>query len=118
MAFNDILSLLMVSVGTFFMFVSSVGIIRLPDFYTRIHAMGKGDTFGIMLILFGLCIHEGFTLVTAKLILALVFVGVTNPVASHALARAALRYGLKPIFELSKKTLKGKGEADGNALGT
>jgi multicomponent Na+:H+ antiporter subunit G len=98
MPVHDVLALLMVSVGVFFMFVASVGIIRLPDFYTRIHAMGKGDTFGIMLILLGLCVHEGFTLVSAKLVLALVFVGVTNPVASHALARAALRQGLKPLF--------------------
>lgn len=98
MGMTDVIALCMIIAGAFFMFVASVGIIRLPDFFTRIHAMGKGDTLGIMLILLGLCVHEGLTLVSAKLVVALIFVGLTNPVASHALARAALRYGLKPEF--------------------
>lgn len=102
MAVSDVVALFMIVAGAFFMFVASVGIIRLPDFFTRIHAMGKGDTLGIMLILLGLCVYEGLTLVSAKLVMALIFVGLTNPVASHALARAALRYGLKPEFGSKK----------------
>jgi multicomponent Na+:H+ antiporter subunit G len=89
----------MIVSGVFFLLVASVGIIRLPDFYSRMHAMGKGDTLGVMLILFGLSVYEGLTLNAAKLMLALVFVGLTNPVASHALARAALRYGITPLLK-------------------
>lgn len=92
----NVVAVAMMSAGAFFLLVAGIGIVRFPDFYTRIHAMGKGDTLGIILVLLGLCVYEGFTLVSAKLLLALVFVALTNPVATHALARSALRYGLKP----------------------
>lgn len=95
----DIVAVLMISAGAFFLLIASIGIVRLSDYYSRVHAMGSGDTLGIILILLGLCVYEGFTLISAKLLVALVFVGLTNPVASHALARAALRYGLKPILK-------------------
>jgi len=98
MELRELICVLLLIAGAFFMLVASIGIIRLPDFFTRIHAMGKGDTMGIMLILLGLCVYEGLTLTSAKLLLALLFVGLTNPMASHALARAALRYGLTPFF--------------------
>lgn len=96
----DIVAVVMIMGGAFFLLVASIGIVRFPDFYTRIHAMGKGDTLGIILILLGLCLYEGLTLNSAKLMIALVFVALTNPVATHALARAALRYGLKPMLRL------------------
>lgn len=95
----DIIAVLLILAGAFFLLVASIGIVRLPDFYTRTHAMGKGDTLGVMLILFGLGVYEGLTFNALKLLLALVFVGLTNPVASHALARAALRYGIKPLLK-------------------
>ncbi|MBI4536227.1 MAG: monovalent cation/H(+) antiporter subunit G [Ignavibacteriae bacterium] len=95
----DLIAVLMIGAGAFFMLVASIGIIRLPDFYTRVHAMGKGDTLGIMLILLGLCVYEGFSLSSAKLLIALFFVGLTNPVATHALVGAALRFGLKPMVK-------------------
>ena len=66
--------------GAVFLFVSCVGLLRLPDFYTRAHAVGKAETLGSMLILIGLALYNG---------------AVTNPTATHALTRAAIRSGLK-----------------------
>lgn len=112
----DVVAVAMMVAGVFFLGVAAVGIVRFPDFYTRIHAMGKGDTLGIILVLLGLCIYEGFTLVSAKLLLALVFVALTNPVATHALARSALRYGLKPM--LKEDVASTQPISESNALGT
>jgi multicomponent Na+:H+ antiporter subunit G len=91
--------------GVFFLMVGSIGLIRLPDFYSRSHATGKSDTLGIMLVIFGLILYEGLTLNSAKLLVILTFVALTNPTATHALARAAFLFGLKPRF-YGKKSLK------------
>ncbi len=85
--------------GAFFLLVGSIGLIRLPDFYCRNHATGKSDTLGIMLVLFGLILIEGFSLTSAKLVFVLIFVFLTNPTGTHALANAALHCGLKPWFK-------------------
>jgi multicomponent Na+:H+ antiporter subunit G len=100
---QDGLAILLVLGGTFFMLVGSIGINRLPDFYTRTHASGKVDTLGILMFLGGLAVFEGFSLNAAKLLLIIAFVAATSPVASHALARSALRFGLKPWFGNKKK---------------
>ncbi|MBW6485749.1 MAG: monovalent cation/H(+) antiporter subunit G [Syntrophobacterales bacterium] len=85
--------------GAFFMLVGSVGLIRLPDFYTRNHATGKSDTLGIMLVIFGMILIEGLTLNSAKLLFILIFVFLTNPTGTHALANAAIQSGLRPWFK-------------------
>ena len=92
------LGLFLVAAGAFFMLVGSIGIIRLPDFYARTHATTKSDTLGLMLVLGGLALHEGLTVNTAKLLLTILFVALTNPVGAHALARAAFQSGLVPWF--------------------
>jgi multicomponent Na+:H+ antiporter subunit G len=98
MTWNFILGNLIVSAGAFFLLVGSVGLVRLPDFYSRAHATGKSDTLGIILTTLGLIVHEGLTLNSVKLALLLVFVGLTSPTGTHALTRAAFRSGLKPWF--------------------
>jgi len=82
--------------GLIFMFIGSVGIVRLPDFYARTHAASKVDTVGIIVMLAGIAVIEGLTLNSAKIVLAMVFLTITNPVAVHALARAAMRLNIKP----------------------
>ncbi len=82
--------------GVFFMLVGSIGILRMPDFFTRAHAAGKIDTLGIMLFIAGMIVYEGLTLVSAKLALVSIFVALTSPVATHQMTRRALAYGLKP----------------------
>jgi len=79
--------------GAFFLMVSSVGLLRLPDFFSRAHAVGKSETLGALLILTGVAFHNGFALESAKLFLIVFFIAVTNPTAIHTLSRAALRSG-------------------------
>jgi multicomponent Na+:H+ antiporter subunit G len=79
--------------GGFFLMVSAVGLLRLPDFFTRAHAVGKSETLGALLILLGLAFYSGFGLPSAKLVLIVLFIAVTNPTGVHTLTRAALRAG-------------------------
>jgi multicomponent Na+:H+ antiporter subunit G len=76
---------------------------RFPDFFTRLHAAGIADTLCALLILLGLALQAGFTLVSLKLFLIFVFLFFTSPAATHALANAALHGGLKPKLAKGKK---------------
>jgi multicomponent Na+:H+ antiporter subunit G len=89
------ISVLLLIVGAIFLLVSCVGLLRLPDFYTRAHAVGKAETLGSILILAGLALYNGWELSSLKLLVLLAIVAITNPTATHALSRAALRSGLK-----------------------
>jgi multicomponent Na+:H+ antiporter subunit G len=82
--------------GAFFLTVSCIGLIRLPDFYTRTHAIGKAETLGTILILLGLIVYSGLTITSLKVLLILLFVGIANPTATHALLNAAFSSGLEP----------------------
>lgn len=95
---HHFVSVIFIASGAFFMLVGSIGVVRLPDFFSRIHATGKSDTLGIMLALGGLALFEGVSVNGVKLVLAIAFVGLTSPVGAHALAKAAYRFGLKPWF--------------------
>jgi len=92
----DIISVILISLGAFSLFVGGVGIVRLPDFYTRSHAITKSDTLGIMLVLAGLAVYEGMNVNSFKLVVAIIFVAIANPTGTHALARAGFKYGLRP----------------------
>lgn len=89
-------AVVLVSLGILLMLTGSLGILRLPDFYSRSHATSKVDTVGIILLLAGLAVNQGMTQNAVKLLLAILFVGLANPVSAHALARSALKFGLKP----------------------
>lgn len=82
--------------GSVFFLLGSVGIVRFPDFYSRIHAMSKPDTIGLLLTLTGLALFNGWSLDTLKLFLVIVFAAIANPSATHALGQAALKTNLKP----------------------
>lgn len=86
----------LLGLGFFFIFTGTLGILRLPDFFTRLHAMGKSDTFGVALMVLGMAILEGATLNGAKVLFIILFVALANPTATHALGRAAHRAGLTP----------------------
>ena len=87
----------LVVAGMFFLVVSTVGLLRLPDLYTRIHAVAKSETVGLLLIFGGLLFFPQVTWeVAVRLILVLVFSVLANPTAVHALARAARRSGVLP----------------------
>ena len=93
----DALSALFVLAGGFFLVVGGIGLVRLPDLFTRLHAAGVGDTLGVGLFVLGFMFLVDFGIVTAKLALVLLFILLTGPVASHALAKAALHGGLRPV---------------------
>lgn len=93
---QTVLGLLLAAAGLVFMFFGSIGLVRLPDFFARTHAASKVDTVGSSLLLLGIAVMEGFNLNSGKLLVAMAFVVLTNPVAAHALARAAVATGLKP----------------------
>ena len=82
--------------GLLFILAGVLGVLRLPDFYTRLHATGKCDTLGVTFVLLALAIYAGVSLVTVKVLLIWVFIGLANPVATHALGRAAMKSGLAP----------------------
>lgn len=92
---NMISGVLLLGGGSFGV-IGGLGLLRFPDFYTRLHAAGMTDTLVALMIIAGLILQTGLTLLTLKLILILLFLLFTTPTASHALARAALADGLAP----------------------
>ena len=92
----DILSWFFILAGSAGIVVAALGLVRLPDFYTRLHAGGVTDTLGAELIIIGMAIHAGFTLITLKLVIIGLFLFFTGPTATHATANAAWVAGLKP----------------------
>ena len=101
------LSAVSIFMGLFFVFAGTIGVLRLPDFYTRIHAAGMTDTLGAEMILLGLIIQAGFSQMTLKLLMISFFLLITSPTATHAVAHAANRAGLKPMLgKYRAKTLE------------
>ena len=92
----DIASWLLLGGGTVFAVIAGIGILRFPDVDTRMHAAGIGDTLAAWLILAGMMLQAGWTLITVKLVLILIFLVFTSPTATHALAKAAITAGIKP----------------------
>lgn len=86
----------LVIVGVLLSVLGAVGILKFPDVYTRIHAASITDTAGASLVLLGLCVIAGLSLITLKLIFIWMFVMLTTPVAANALANAAFGMGHKP----------------------
>jgi multicomponent Na+:H+ antiporter subunit G len=92
----DLLSGLCLLLGALFCLTGAIGLLRMPDFYTRVHAASVVETLGAGLILLGLLLQAGFTLVAVKLLMIGLLIFFASPTASHALTRAALLRGLKP----------------------
>lgn len=90
---------LFLGAGSLFSLVGAIGLLRLPDFYARIHGAGITDTLGAGLVLLGLITQSTDPLVVAKLVMIGLLLWFTSPTATHALARAALERGLEPQAE-------------------
>ena len=95
----DVLSWICLLGGGVFLLIGALGVLRLPDFYTRLHAVSICDTLGAGLVLVGLMLQGGLSLVTIKLLLMFYFMVFTGPTAVHALAEAALQGKLKPVVD-------------------
>jgi multicomponent Na+:H+ antiporter subunit G len=94
----DVLSWVLIVGGSFFTLVGMIGIVRMPDLFTRIHAASVTDTLGAGMLLIGMMLQAGPTLVTAKLIFILLLLVFTGPVITHALAQAATQAGVDPVL--------------------
>jgi multicomponent Na+:H+ antiporter subunit G len=96
MTVTNILVAVLLSTGVFFLLVGSIGFARLPDVFCRMHVTGVLDTLGAPLIMLATAVYLGFSLVSLKLVLAVLFLAVTSPLVGHLLARAALEAGHEP----------------------
>ena len=95
----EILSGILVILGSLSIIVGLLGVYRMPDFYTRLHAASVIDTLGTILILFGLILYAGLNIVSIKLLLILIFILITTPTAAHALAKSALHGKIIPMTD-------------------
>ena len=92
----DILSWILLTAGGVFVLVGGIGALRMPNLYTRMHAASVTDTMGALLVLTGIMVQAGLSLATIKLAAILLFLLITSPTSSYALARAALIAGIRP----------------------
>lgn len=101
----EALAALLLAAALFFTLAAVVGILRLPDFYTRLHAVAKCDTAGLSLAVLALALLSGDPSVAIKLLLVCLFVAVAGPTATHAIGRAALRRGV-PVWRNDGETVR------------
>jgi len=94
----DLASWVLIVAGSAFAVIGAFGLLRMPDFYTRMHAASVTDTLGAALLLTGMMLQAGFSLVAVKLAIIGMLVFFTSPTATHALARAALERGVAPVL--------------------
>ncbi len=102
----DILSWMCIVAGGVFCVIGAFGLVRMPDFYTRVHAASITDTVGAGLLLLGMALQAGFSLVTAKLLMIGLLLLFANPTATHALVKAALARGLAPLLASGEDSSK------------
>jgi multicomponent Na+:H+ antiporter subunit G len=109
-----VISIVLIASGLFFSFAATIGLVRFPDFYARMHATSKGDTLGILLILLGAAFYHLFNggqdalnlanaLAFIKIIFVAVFIFLSNPTATHAIFKAALSAGIAPWSKENSK---------------
>jgi len=96
MLITDILSILFMLAGFFFFTTATLGLLRFPDFYARLHATGKGDTLAVLLSLIGLAVYNGLSITSVKIVFIAVFMFLAQPTATHAISRAAFRCDVHP----------------------
>ena len=93
LAINEIIAVILLVCSLFFFLASAIGMIRLLDFYSRLHASGNSETLGLMLSCLGLVIYEGPTLLSVKIVIVFLLVFLANPIGTHILGKAALKSG-------------------------
>lgn len=107
----DALSWVCLLTGCFLGVSGAIGIFKFDEFYSRVHAASVTDTLCAFLIMTGLVLQSGFTLVSVKLIFAVILLWITGPVASHALIRSAYHTGLKPKLTTTRNESAKRGQS-------
>ena len=105
---RETIAVLFLVASLFFFLASAIGLIRLPDFYSRLHASGNSETLGLMTVLLGLAVYEGVNLLSVKLIFIFIFVFIGNPIGTHILSKAALASG-HPVWTKKQKEKEEEG---------
>lgn len=101
----DIASWVFILLGSFFTIAGAIGLVRMPEVFTRMHAASVIDTLGVGLLILGMCMQAGFTLLMLKLLFLLLLFVFTAPVVTHALAQACLHEGIKPLLAEDRRGL-------------
>jgi multicomponent Na+:H+ antiporter subunit G len=109
----DFLSWVLILLGSFFTIVGGIGLLRMPEVFTRMHAASVTDTLGAGFLLFGLMLQAGFSLVTLKLAFILGLIFFLGPVVTHALAQAALHEKIEPVLTEDRRGRRPAGGNDG-----
>jgi multicomponent Na+:H+ antiporter subunit G len=105
----DLASWALILLGSFFTVVGAFGLMRMPEIFTRMHAASVTDTLGVGLLIMGMGLQAGFTLVMLKLVFLLALFFFTGPVVTHALAQACLHEGVKPALAEDRRGLDSQG---------
>ena len=92
----EVLSWIFILSGSAFMLIGAIGTLRFPDFWARLHAVSVTDSAGVILLTAGMVLQAGLSLVSVKLVLIGIFLFITGPTATHAVANAALVSGFLP----------------------
>ncbi len=108
----EALSWFCILLGSFFVVCGALGILRMPDLYTRLHSASVIDTTGAGFLILGMILQAGWSLVTIKLLFVLAIFFFTLPVASHALARAALHEGMEPKLKEDRTGTSASDDSD------
>jgi multicomponent Na+:H+ antiporter subunit G len=98
MLFVEIASWALILLGSFFTIVGALGLVRMPEVFTRMHAASVTDTLGVGFLIFGMGLQAGLSLVTLKLLFLMLLFIFTVPVVTHALAQACLHEGVEPAL--------------------
>ena len=113
----DGLSWILLMIGSAFVFIGGVGLLRFPDFFSRLHAASVTDTAGLGFITLGLLLQAGFSMASVKLLFILLFMVFTGPTATHALAKAALHGNLRPTTD-DEREATGPARQEGGSSNT
>lgn len=105
---REIISACFLFAGLFFGVTTAIGIIRLPDFYSRCHTSGNSETIGLLLSCIGFVIYAGFSMLSVKILILFFFVCACNPIGTHILSRAAYQTG----YKMTEAEGKGDAHAD------
>lgn len=104
----EILSWLFILSGSAFTIIGAIGTLQFPDFWSRLHAASVSESAGMILLVIGMCLQAGLTLITVKLLIIAAFIVITGPTSTHAVANAAHVSGAKPDSdENDRKARKG-----------
>jgi multicomponent Na+:H+ antiporter subunit G len=100
----ELASWIFILLGSFFTVVGTVGLVRLPDVFTRMHAASVTDMLGAGLLILGMGLQAGLSLVTLKLVILFALFFFTGPVVTHALAQACLHENIRPVLSQDRRS--------------